>query len=54
MIPSGNVPPDVLAALEQAIADYQTVVAKRAAREEKMAELEAIAAQGILIFLHFV
>jgi len=42
----GLVPPEVLAALDQAIADYKAVVAKRKAREDKMAELEATAALG--------
>jgi len=44
--PTGTVPPELLAALDKAIADYQVVLAERKVREEKMAKLAEIAAQG--------
>lgn len=44
--PDVPVDPAALAALEKAIDDYQKVLAVRAARDQKMAELEATAALG--------
>ena|SRR3990167_4540190 len=44
--PSGQPDPALVRALELAIIEYQKVLAAKAAREEKMAQLEAIAAKG--------
>eukprot|EP01103_Thecamoeba_quadrilineata_P003509 TRINITY_DN13276_c0_g1_i1.p1 TRINITY_DN13276_c0_g1~~TRINITY_DN13276_c0_g1_i1.p1 ORF type:complete len:269 (+),score=102.83 TRINITY_DN13276_c0_g1_i1:42-809(+) len=44
--PSGEVPPELLAALEKAISGYQVALEARRIREEKMAKLAEIAAQG--------
>jgi len=40
------VPPEVLAELDKAIANYKTAMAVRKEREDKMAALEALVAQG--------
>jgi hypothetical protein len=44
--PSGQPDPALVRALEEAIIEYQQVLATREARERKMAELEAIASKG--------
>eukprot|EP01087_Luapelamoeba_hula_P018742 TRINITY_DN608_c0_g2_i1.p2 TRINITY_DN608_c0_g2~~TRINITY_DN608_c0_g2_i1.p2 ORF type:complete len:259 (+),score=72.56 TRINITY_DN608_c0_g2_i1:15-791(+) len=44
--PAFQIPPELLAALEQAIANFEQTLAIRKAREERMAELERQAALG--------
>jgi hypothetical protein len=46
LYPTGKASPEALAALEKAIEMYQKVLAERAAREKKMADLEKIASAG--------
>jgi len=38
--PPNNVPPEVMAAFEKAVSEYEAVLAKKKAREDKMSDLE--------------
>jgi len=44
--PPKNIPPELLAALDDAIKQYEAVLAKKAAKEAKIAQLEATIALG--------
>jgi len=44
--PPTGVPPEVMAAFEKAVAEYETVLAKKKAREDKMADLESTGTSG--------